>query len=244
MAELGQIALGRLPVRSERARFVDLSAAYRVTPTVQVEAALYDRRDSEGLFFDLPTARLSAGAPVVPFASSLWDNRLEASSRGVEVFVRRTAPNGLSGWAAYAYGRTRTTDTVTGEAYWGDFDQRHALNLYAAYRVSSRTSASARLRVGSNMPVPGYFVDDGERLALGPVRNGLRLPTYARLDVRVNRTYQFQRRRLTLFAEVLNVFNRENVGLTDGTVRSDASVTGFVETLFPLLPSLGLRVEF
>jgi hypothetical protein len=64
------------------------------------------------------------------------------------------------------------------------------------------------------------------------------------LDLRVNRTYHFSKRRLTLFAEMLNVLNRENVGRTDGTVRSNATVTGFVETLFPILPSVGIRVEF
>jgi hypothetical protein len=60
----------------------------------------------------------------------------------------------------------------------------------------------------------------------------------------VSRTYHFTKRRLTLFAEVLNVLNRGNVGRTDGTVRSNGSVTGFVETLFPILPSAGIRVEF
>jgi hypothetical protein len=81
-------------------------------------------------------------------------------------------------------------------------------------------------------------------LTLAPTRNDLRLPTYARLDLRVNRTYHYTKRRLTLFAEVINVLNRENIGRTDGTVRSDGSVTGFVETLFPILPSAGIRIEF
>ena len=60
----------------------------------------------------------------------------------------------------------------------------------------------------------------------------------------MNRTYDFTRSRLTLFAEVINVLNRENVGRTDGAVRRDGSVAGFLETLFPILPSVGIRIEF
>jgi hypothetical protein len=92
--------------------------------------------------------------------------------------------------------------------------------------------------------VLGYFSEHDGRLALADTRNERRLPTYARLDLRVNRTYDFTRRRLTLFAEVLNVLNRENLGRTDGTVRANGTVAGFVETLFPLLPSAGIRIDF
>jgi hypothetical protein len=94
------------------------------------------------------------------------------------------------------------------------------------------------------MPVLGYFAEQDNQLVLASTRNDLRLPAYARLDLRINRTYHFTKRRLTLFAEVLNVLNRENVGRTDGTVRTIGTVTGFVETLFPVLPSVGIRVEF
>jgi hypothetical protein len=162
----------------------------------------------------------------------------------VELSVRRTASSGPTGWVSYAYGTTKHTDRATGERYWGDFDQRHQLNVHASHRLGTRTTASGRLRLGSNMPVLGYFERDGDTLVLAPTRNATRLPGYARLDLRVNRTYNFTRRRLTLFAEVLNVLNRENIGRTDGNVRGTGQVSGYVETLFPLLPSAGIRIEF
>ena len=95
------------------------------------------------------------------------------------------------------------------------------------------------------MPVLGYFAAQGDAL------RARRRPATTR-DCRptrdstcdCNRTYNYARRRLTLFAEVVNVLARENVGRTDGGVRSNGQVTGFVETLFPLLPSAGIRIEF
>lgn len=72
-----------------------------------------------------------------------------------------------------------------------------------------------------------------------------RLLTYARLDLRANRTFNYTKRRLTLFVEVVNVLGRTNLGPADRTVRTrTAEVVDAVETLFPLLPSAGILVEF
>jgi hypothetical protein len=72
----------------------------------------------------------------------------------------------------------------------------------------------------------------------------VRLPTYARLDLRLTRTFTFDRRRLTLFVEVMNVLDRQNVGQSDGAVRTTLEVTGYAERLFPRVPSAGLLIEF
>ena len=68
--------------------------------------------------------------------------------------------------------------------------------------------------MGSNFPAPGYLREVDGRYFLGDLRdsrNELRLPSYARLDLRANRTFTWSSRRLTLFAEVVNVLNRANV---------------------------------
>ena len=44
------------------------------------------------------------------------------------------------------YGRNRYHDVVSGETFWGDFDQRHTLNAYALYRRPDRPSFVAKLR--------------------------------------------------------------------------------------------------
>ena len=49
-------------------------------------------------------------------------------------------------WLSYALGYARYTDRTTGETFWGDFDQRHTINVYGDFRVSDRLSFSARSR--------------------------------------------------------------------------------------------------
>ena len=138
-----------------------------------------------------------------------------AAPEASEIVVRRDAPAGLSGWAGYAYGRHRYMDVADGETFSPDQDQRHALSLFGHYRISNRTTVGAKFRYGSNYPMTGYIGEapfspadqplfGGARpllYTLAESRNALRLPAYARLDVRADRTFTWFRRRVTIFAE-------------------------------------------
>ncbi len=202
---------------------------------------LYNREERDVAWAAGLEPRAPGGlVPYNPFA--VYAGRLEGYARGIEVVLQRRDPNGLSGWAAYAYGRSRYRDPATGESFDGDYDQRHSVNLYGSLRLWSRTTAIARFRAGTNIPVRGYYqatgLTDNDGLptfVLGPARNVARLPDYARLDLRVNHAFTFSTRRLTLFVELINVLNRTNAGLSGG--RS-------IEKLLPFIPAAGFLVEF
>jgi outer membrane receptor protein involved in Fe transport len=99
--------------------------------------------------------------------------------------------------------------------------------------------------MGTNFPIPGYYSQEGDRYFLSDQRNTLRLPSYARLDLRVNRTFDWSRKRLTLFAEVINVLNRENVRFNPPRVSSSTrQVTRLFDSLVPIVPSAGILLEF
>jgi hypothetical protein len=185
-----------------------------------------------------------------------WASRLDGRARGVDVLVQRRATRGLTGWIGYTWARTTHDDTVTGERFDGDFDQRHTINVFLLQRLSYRWSASAKFRLGSNVPLVGYFTrlrPDGatagpagspDALWLSDARNRVRLPWYVRLDLRANRTFTFAQRRLTLFAEVVNVLGRRNLGQADGFSRTSLEAVFFTEKLVPRVPSAGFLIEF
>jgi hypothetical protein len=206
--------------------------------------SLYDRAETGTLRFDRPQPRLVNGVVRTPPSTNLWTNATDVEARGAEVTLRRTASTGLVGWASYGYGTTRAVDRVTGTRYWADFDQRHQVNVYLSQRLGTRTNIGAKFRYGTNWPIPAYLAGSVAALVPSARRNEVRLPVYARLDLRASRTFHWSTRRLTLFAEVLNALGRDNLGRTSGTVRANGVVTGFTESLFPRLPSAGLRIEF
>ena len=212
---------------------------------MRAQLTVYDREEHD--FMRRPNAdtRLVGARVVRGVSTSRYETRLDGYARGVEVLVERRSPTGLSGWISYSYGRNRYDDAVSDESFWGDLDQRHTINVYGFYRLGARTSFSAKLRSGSNTPAPGYFSDSGNGFLVTSERNRVRLPSYARLDLRANRTFSWAHRRLTLFAEVINVLNRENVRYRPPSIDTRTGRVGrMFETLIPVVPSAGVLMEF
>ena len=106
--------------------------------------------------------------------------------------------------------------------------------------------------------MPGYWDERAQGIFVGEARNVVRLPAYARLDLRANRVFNYTKRRLTLFVEVMNVLNRVNVRATVPSLSFNCTrrpvageplpCTGqafeFSQELFPRLPSAGILIEF
>lgn len=235
-------AAGSREVTPERAAHVDVGIEQRLGRSLRWKATLFNRRERDVLRG--PELTLPGHAVDEPQDVSRYTNALRGSFRGVELMLERRSAIGLSGWASYAYGTSRYTDAARGETFWADFDQRHAVNVSGVYRLSDRTTVSGRFRGGSNFPVPGYLAERGGALFAGERRNEVRLPADARLDLRATRTFRYAGRRITVFAELINVLNRTNVGLSDGFIRGTGEATGFTEPLFRRRPSAGVVIEF
>lgn len=236
--------LGSPSLRTERASDVELGIEQRMTSAVRWQATVFNRREADVLRPPETHSRLVGDVLVVP-GMQRYSNALQGTSRGFEVLVSRREPLGLSGWVSYSYGRTRQTDIARAETYWADFDQRHTLNLFGVYRLSSTTSVGATFRAGSNFPVPGYLASRAGRLVAADTRNRVRLPAYRRLDVRADRQFQSFGRRLTLFVEALNALNRTNVGAGRGRVDPvTGAANGFTEPLLRRRVSAGIIIEF
>jgi hypothetical protein len=230
----------------ERATLLDAGVEGRLNTTMRWQATVYDREERDVV--DLPDQYYQAidGVLQPPSSTSHYANRLEVTSRGVELMLRRKSPDALSGWIAYSFGHTRDTDRVTGETFDGDFDQRHTLSLFGRYRLSDRMSVNARWRFGSNRPIVGYIdrKPDGQ-FFVDSARNATSVPVFSRLDARVDRTYWWSSRRLTLFAEVANLLNRENFRQVPPSVDSrSGQVFGPLRSMFPIVPSIGATLEF
>jgi hypothetical protein len=249
-------ATGSSTLRPERAYHADAGVEARLNATTRWQATVYDREDRD--IFREPyadaqivntTCRGGCGGQSLqllegPF-SGFYRNALDGHARGLELLVGRRTPNGLSGWVSYSLGFNRYRDHTTGESFWGDLDQRHTVNAYANYRASDRLSFSGRFRAGSNFPVTGYWTARDGGYFVGDARNALRVPVYSRLDVRMNRTFTWQQKRLTLFLEALNAYDRANVRFAVPRVdRQTFQAMNLFEKMLPVVPSVGILLEF
>jgi hypothetical protein len=232
---------GRIP---ERAEMVDVGVEGALAGGMRWQATAFGRRD-ENVVRRIGEDRLVGGTRVVAATFAEFASSLNGTTRGIDLLFGRRAASGLTGWVSYTYARTRYHDRITGEDFDGDFDQRHTLNLFGQERLSYRATISAKLRLGSNFPLVGYFQGTTETLRLGAERNQVRLPNYARLDVRANYAFAFDRRQLTLFVEVVNATGRANLGQAPGFISgSGFMVLNETQKLLPFLPSAGILIEF
>ncbi|MDQ3347529.1 MAG: hypothetical protein M3545_06135, partial [Acidobacteriota bacterium] len=192
-----------------------------------------------------PETRLSGRRVVRGAPAGIYVPSLDGDARGVELLLQRRSPAGLSGWVSYSFGRLKYRDRGTDETFWGNLDQRHTANVYVFYRLSDRVSVSGKLRAGSNVPAPGYYEERDGGYFVSALRNAVRVPPYARVDLRANRTFNWSGKRLTLFGEVMNVLNRDNVRFKPPGVNTrTAQVNGLFESMIPIVPSAGILIEF
>jgi outer membrane receptor for ferrienterochelin and colicin len=243
----------------ETAKHVDLALEHTLGAQLHVRLGGYARREREVIDLVDGQFRMVADRITPPAPNTMFGNLYDGRARGVELSFHRTAATGISGWVAYAFGKVEYTDRRTGDRFPGDFDERHNVSANATWRLSNRTSVTTKFRASSNFPVPGYLRQQEESFGgggfLGPLtmkayylaerRNQVRLPAYSRLDVRANRTYTWQQRRLTLFVEVTNIYNRANQRYTGGDINGRTGrVSDLTEEMFPIMPSAGLLIEF
>jgi carboxypeptidase family protein/TonB-dependent receptor-like protein len=232
-------------LRAERAIHADIGVERAIGRDTRVQITFYHRREEGLLRLPDSEVRVVGNQLLLPSQTSRWVNALDGYAKGVELLVQRRSNTGITGWVSYSYGLNRYDDSSTAERFYGDVDQRHTFNAYGMYRVTDRFSLVAKLRLGSNVPAAGYWEQRGSEYFVGTTRNIVRIPTYARLDVRANRTFNWSSKRLTLFVEVLNVFNRDNVRYnTPVVIVRTRQAFGIFESMIPLVPSAGVLIEF
>ena len=174
-------------------------------------------------------------------------------AQGTEIFLRHRSGNKFFGWISYAYALSKRRDRA-GEPYRPySFDQTHVATFAASYNLTPTWEFGAKwqYRTGNPYtPVEGATVQLDLRDPINPrpiyvpiyaETYSDRLPPYHRLDLRISKTFQFERWKLGAFLELLNAYNRKNLldfrYNEDYTERTDANQ-------LPILPYLGITAEF
>jgi hypothetical protein len=229
----------------ERASSADIGVQHRFAGGFRWQATVFNRREQGVLRTRDPNLPPHDLAGVAPGLFSGYENALSGTARGIDLLVARERGGRVSGWLSYTYATMRQRDRLRQETFWGDFDRRHTFNAAGVYRLSGRSSVGLVLRGGTNVPIPGYFDVRNGALFAGEGRNDVRLPFYARLDTRAQRSVLFPRGRLTAYAEMLNVLNRSNAGPATGYIQpATGEALGFTRALVGRRASAGIAVDF
>ena len=182
--------------------------------------------------------------------SAYVTRQVKGAGYGMEVLARARRIDvakwlTLSGWLSYTLSRAERRFSC-GIAP-SDFDQTHVFNAVVRAQLPWRLTAGFRLAVSTGRPYT-QLMPDLTNLTLSGDRNGLRLPTYVQLDLRVDREWVFNRWALTLFIEALNLTNSESIYGVSYPKDPTLMITRYDQPQFNgfrwILPSIGARGTF
>jgi hypothetical protein len=257
-------------LRAERATHEMVSLDQFFTEQMRLHVEIYSRSEGDVIYApETQFRQVANGQYALPRVGPVLSNSLEGYSRGIEISLQRRSANGLSGWVSYSRGYTKYRQPGTSRGFWGDFDQRNTLSAYGSYRMSATVSISASARYGSGTPLPGYLsgpvtltpgggggatLINGsgsatvEQFRLAENPNEWRMPAYERVDMRLNKVFNHDHFKLTVYAEVANIFGHQNWRYYDFVFPADVQRSGRAygtrNTTMPLLPSAGFSAEF
>ena len=120
------------------------------------------------------------------------------------------------------------------------------MNVYLGYRLRPTINLSVKSLYGSGMPLPGFYSLQSGSYYLAATRNALYEKAYERTDARLNKAWAFDRWKLTLYAEAVNILNRTNpryLSFEGYNATTGLSHLQFVNML-PIIPSAGVVLEF
>jgi len=202
----------------------------------------------------------------------------EGESRGVECSVAMETARGSRIKLMYAY--SVAIKKFKGESFFPNYDQRHKATLIAERSFNKRWFVTGVVNFASGRPanlydmiyytptgVPFSETPDGTEeqgvsytefvpVVLRFPKNAFRYPSFVRFDVAVNRKWYFRWGTMTLYLQIINVFNRKNVvyykdlevqyARPSSPESTDLAIRCKVHAFygFPFLPFVGISVKF
>ncbi len=181
---------------------------------------------------------------------------------GVEMFFNKRIGT-VTGWFGYTLSWTKRyfDDLNRSVPFYPQFDRRHDVSIVLSWQASEALSFAATWNYSTGkafpLPVMQYSFltmsnpnDNTQEVFYEySARDAFRLPAFHKLDLSVNWVFDWGDNKAELSLNIYNVYNRYNVFSKYVGYKTD-EVTGIRTpvlkqfTLYPFLPSIGLKVHF
>ena len=185
---------------------------------------------------------------------------------GFEIFAQKKTGR-LNGWVNYTFSIARKL--FNDQEYYTNWDRTHVFNILGNYRLSKKWDFNMKWTYQTGQPytpILGYYEQNNypapptyEEIPGG--RNSERFKDYHRLDFGAIRHYNYKGRKIDLFIQVINLYWKKNpfthtyiFGDSQNGVDDDGNgeIDDSIENSpikkevngFPLLPTIGVKIDF
>ena len=192
------------------------------------------------------------------FQDFIPENNGNGESKGVEVILQ-TITGPTDRWhAMLSYSLAKSEYKIMERWVPYNYDRRHGLTAMADYKLSERWSASLTWRYASGLPYyeMHQFIDanDIHNSFIRSFDNLERLPSYQRLDMRVNYRFKMKGMACSAYLDLTNILNRKNIYDViwySSSENLDEHWDSYNKTLYrrniymmPFVPSLGVSFQY
>lgn len=223
-------------------------AGFNYFPVDDIRISLegyYKQYDKYPVSVEYPTLTLAnkgddfgAGGLLFPMVSNGT-----GTSYGLELYVQKKLTESLYGQISYSYAKTehKALDGVDRSA---SFDIPHILTIVGGYKTGD-WEFSTKFAYSAGRPYTPFNMVVSEAQNRGVLDisniNGSRTPAYQRLDIRVDRRFNFEGWSMIFFAEFLNVYNHKNIQqyIWNPKTKRPASIDQY-----SFLPNIGFNIKF
>ncbi len=165
---------------------------------------------------------------------------------GGELLVRQELWHNFFGWIAYTVSRSERQDHPDQPWHLFSSDQTHILTVIGSYKLPRGYQVGIRFRYVTGNPFTpiqqSYFnANSGSYVSLPGDPFSQRLSDFHQLDVRFDKTWTFDRWRLSVYLDIQNLYNyrSEEQRQYNFNFTQAQPVTGL-----PFVPDLGIRGDF
>jgi outer membrane receptor protein involved in Fe transport len=168
-------------------------------------------------------------------------------SRGIEFTITKKMSDNLYLLINYAYSTSQRKDSLSGSFYRFQYDAPHMANIMATYKLGDWWEFGLIYRYSNGFPYTPYDITTRENInnnwycKLGD-KNSKRLPDYHRLDIRVDRRFVFKSWNLSIYLDIWNLTNHQNIMRYEYSIDFTQRVP--INSMFGLMPMFGLNIEF
>jgi TonB family protein len=178
-------------------------------------------------------------------SAARYDNNGKGRAYGLELVAKHELTKKFTGWLAYTLMRSERMDS--GTDYWRlfQYDQTHILTVVGSYQLPRNWQIGGRFRYVTGDPATPVTtsVFDSSTNSYTPIyssKYSTRAPAFHQLDIRLDKTWIYNKWIFTAYIDLQNVYNRSNPEQLDFNYNYQKSK---YSTGFPIYPILGLRGE-
>lgn len=174
-----------------------------------------------------------------------YDNNGKGRAFGLELVAKHELTKRFTGWLAYTLMRSERMDSGTDVWRRFQFDQTHIMTLVGTYQLPRNWQIGGRFRYvtgNPTTPVTGSVFDSSTNnySPINSSRYSARVPAFHQLDIRLDKTWIYNKWIFTAYVDLQNAYNRSNPERAEFNYNYTKSqyITGF-----PIYPIIGLRGE-